>query len=202
MIRTCVGCHAADAPEALVRLVLAPDGGLVADPRGGSIGRGAWVHARSECLMRGVPRGVARTLKTNVQATPEDVAAQLAAAGKRRVFALIGQAMGARKAAAGATAASEAWEAGGVELVVVANDARAAAHLPFVDAAQGKGRALVVSGTKAEMGRALGRPETGVVAILDQGLARSIAGAQALADFVLARSSRRTRDELASEASS
>jgi uncharacterized protein len=201
MIRTCVGCHAAEAPEALVRLVLGPDGALLADPRGGSVGRGAWVHVRSECLRRGVPRGVARALKAQVTATPEDVAAQLAAAGKRRVFALLGQAISAKRAAAGATAAKDAWEAGGVELVVVANDARAAAHLPLVDAAQGKGRALVVSGTKAELGMALGRPETGVVAILDQGLARSLVSAQALADFVLANSSRRTRDELAPEAS-
>jgi predicted RNA-binding protein YlxR (DUF448 family) len=201
MIRTCVGCHAAEAPEALVRLVLGPDGALMADPRGGSVGRGAWVHVRSECLRRGVPRGVARALKAQVTATPEDVAAQLAAAGKRRVFALLGQAISAKRAAAGATAAKDAWEAGGVELVVVANDARAAAHLPLVDAAQGKGRALVVSGTKAELGMALGRPETGVVAILDQGLARSLVSAQALADFVLANSSRRTRDELAPEAS-
>jgi predicted RNA-binding protein YlxR (DUF448 family) len=194
MIRTCVGCHAAEAPEALIRLVLGPDGSLVADPRGGSIGRGAWVHVRSECITRAVPRGVSRTLKASVKATPEDVAVQLAAAGKRRLFALIGQAFGARKAAAGATAATEAHEGGGVELVVVANDARAAAHLPIVDAAQGKGRALV-AGTKEELGRALGRPETGVVAILDAGLARPIRSAAALADFMLTRSARRTSDE-------
>lgn len=177
-----------------MRLVLGPDGSLVADPRGGSIGRGAWVHVRSECLVRAVPRGVSRVLKANVTATPEDVAAQLAAAGKRRLLALLGQAFSARKAAAGATAVTEAHEGGGVELVVVANDARAAAHLPIVDAAQGKGRALV-AGTKEELGRALGRPETGVIAILDEGLARSIRGAAALADFVLARSARRTGDE-------
>jgi predicted RNA-binding protein YlxR (DUF448 family)/ribosomal protein L30E len=194
MIRTCVGCHAAEAPDALVRLVLGPDGSLFADPRGGSIGRGAWVHVRSDCVVRGVPRGVARALKATVRATPDEVALALAAAGKRRLLALLGQAFSARKAAAGATAVSEAWEGGGVKLVIVASDARAAAHLAIVDAAQGKGRALV-AGTKAEIGRALGRPETGVVAILDEGLAQAIRSAQALADFVLARSPRRTGDE-------
>jgi predicted RNA-binding protein YlxR (DUF448 family) len=200
MIRTCVGCHAADAPEALVRLVLGPEGDLVADPRGGSFGRGAWVHVRSECLLRAVPKGVSRTLKASVKATPEEVAGQLAAAGKRRVLALLGQAVSAKKAAAGATAATEAWEDGGVELVVVASDARAAAHLPIVDAAQGKGRALV-AGTKLEMGRALGRPDTGVVAILDKGLALSLRGAAALADFTLMSSPRRTRDAVRTVAS-
>jgi predicted RNA-binding protein YlxR (DUF448 family) len=200
MIRTCVGCHTAEAPEALVRLVLAPDGTLVADPRGGSIGRGAWVHVRSECLTRGVPKGVARALKTSVKTTPEDVAAQLAAAGKRRILALLGQAFSSRRAAAGATAVTEAWEDGAVELVVVASDARATAKLPIVDAAQGKGRALV-AGTKEEIGRALGRPDTGVIAILDRGLAESLKSAAALADFLLTSSPRRARDEVRTVAS-
>jgi predicted RNA-binding protein YlxR (DUF448 family) len=200
MIRTCVGCHAAEAPEALVRLVLGPDGALVADPRGGSIGRGAWVHVRPECLSRAVPKGVSRALKASVTATPEEVAGQLAQAGKRRLLALLGQAFSAKKAAAGTTAATDAWEGGGVELVVVASDARATAHLPIVDAAQGKGRALV-AGTKEEMGRALGRPETGVVAILDAGLARSLRSAAALADFSLPSTPRRTRDAVRTVAS-
>jgi predicted RNA-binding protein YlxR (DUF448 family)/ribosomal protein L30E len=200
MIRTCVGCHTAEAPEALVRLVLGPDGSLVADPRGGSIGRGAWVHARPDCLSRAVPRGAAKALKANVRSTPSEVAAQLRAAGKRRALALLSQARHAKKTVAGSTAASEALDAGDARWVVVAADARASASLPAIATAISGGYGIVL-GTKEEVGLALGRPETGVVAILDENLAESLRHAAALAHFPEPSSPSRDRAELVTEAS-
>jgi len=189
MERTCVGCHAASAPSELVRLVLGPDGTLVADARGGTLGRGAWVHPTEECVRNAVPRGVARALRSEVKTTAEELSVQLRAAGTRRALGLIGAAQRAKKAAAGATIACDALTSGQAVLVVVARDARAGAELSAVTAAFERGDGLVV-GTKAEFGVALGRPDTGVVAILDQGIGDSLRQAVALSDLPSTRTAR------------
>ena len=198
MARTCVGCHVATAPSELVRLVLGPDGSLVADARGGTLGRGAWVHPTLECVERAVPRGVARTLKAEVKTTAAEVVEHLRAAGTRRALGLIGGAQRAKKAAAGATAVCEAIERGEAALVVVARDARAAAELGAVLAAFGRGEGVTV-GTKAEFGVALGRPDTGVVAILDQGIGASLRQAVALSDLPSTRKVRESKAALVTE---
>jgi predicted RNA-binding protein YlxR (DUF448 family) len=184
-----VGCHASAEATALVRLVLGPDGTVVADPRGGSVGRGAWVHPTAECLQRAVPRGVAHTLRTSVKTTAEELATQLRAAGKRRALALLSAAARAKKTAAGATAAGEALERGLGHLVVIAEDARAAAELGPVVSASERGETLTL-GTKAELGTALGRADTGVVVILDDRLGESLREATALSKLILPRTPR------------
>ncbi len=53
-VRTCVGCGEKTSPEALVRLRMR-DGAVHVDPaRSG--GRGAWLHAREDCLERAIRR--------------------------------------------------------------------------------------------------------------------------------------------------
>jgi predicted RNA-binding protein YlxR (DUF448 family) len=189
MTRTCVGCRsAADASE-LVRLVLGPDGSVVADPRGGALGRGGWVHPTAECVRGAVPRGLSHTLRATVTTTADELLAQLQAAGKRRALSLIGAAFRAHKAAAGSSAAADALTRGQARLVVLAEDAKAAAELGPVVAAIARGESLVV-GTKAAVGAALGRPETAVVAILDDGIAASLRRAVALSTLTLPRAAR------------
>jgi predicted RNA-binding protein YlxR (DUF448 family)/ribosomal protein L30E len=198
MERTCVGCHAATAPSELVRLVLGPDGSLVADVRGGTFGRGAWVHPTLACVKKAVPRGVSHALKARVSTTADELLAELAAAGARRALGLIASARGARKVAAGATAVKEALDRGDVDLVVVATDARAAADLHAVAAAVQSDHGSVF-GTKAELGTALGRPETGVIAILDQGIGASLRRAAALSELPSPRTARGSKDALVTE---
>jgi len=189
MTRTCVGCRSAAEASDLLRLVLGPDGSVVADPRGGALGRGAWVHPTAECVRAAVPRGIAHTLRTAVTTTADELFAQLRLAGTRRALSLVGAAHRARKAAAGSAAASEALSRGQAALVVIAEDARAAAELGPVVAAISRGESLVV-GTKATLGAALGRPETGVVAILDEGIGASLRQAVALSTLTLPRAGR------------
>jgi predicted RNA-binding protein YlxR (DUF448 family)/ribosomal protein L30E len=198
MERTCVGCHASVEANELVRLVLGPDGNLAADPRGGAIGRGAWVHPTPECVRRAVPRGVSHALKTSVKTTADELLTELAAAGRRRALALIASAARAKKVTAGATAVKVALTEGTVELLVVATDARAGAELPQVAAALESAHA-VRFGTKAELGTALGRPDTGVVAILDQGISASLRKAAALSDLPSPRKERGSKDALVTE---
>lgn len=54
-VRTCVGCRTATLSTELLRVV-AVDGALVPDPGRRLPGRGAWLHARPECLRTAVRR--------------------------------------------------------------------------------------------------------------------------------------------------
>jgi len=163
----------------MIRLVLDEQGGLAVDLAGRAFGRGAWAHPRSECLARSARGGLQRALRVNVRVDPDAVVSSVRAAADRRVEALLASARGAGRLVAGSDASREAWERGGVELVIVARDARAAAHENWVTAAAGSGKA-VVWGDKQSLGRAIARPDTAVVAITDKGLARAMANAVAL----------------------
>lgn len=184
--RTCVGCQTAEAAAGLVRLMLGPDDEVVIDPRGGTAGRGAWLHVRPECVERGVPRGLSRAFKTTVRATPDEVAEKLRAAGTRRLAGLLAAAQGAKMLAAGSSAVEEAARESRVRLLLVAKDARASASSHAVAALFEKGLALVVS-DKVGLGKLVGREESGVVAVLDGGLAASVREAVGLSSFVRSR---------------
>lgn len=193
MTRTCVGCQAEVPSEELVRVVLGPDGTLVPDPRGGTFGRGAWLHPRPDCLVRAVPRGLARALKAEVRQNAEEFSSLMRKAGMRRLLGLVGAAFRAKKAAVGATAVEQVLECGRNCLVVVATDAQAAAAGPGVARAAAQGRALAAS-TKVELGGVLGRAEVGVIAILDDGFERPLREAAALSELGVPATSRSRRE--------
>jgi predicted RNA-binding protein YlxR (DUF448 family)/ribosomal protein L30E len=178
-LRTGVGCLKEDESDAMIRLVLGDDGGLVVDLVGRAFGRGAWAHARVDCLERAARSGAARSFKAKVTADPARLVADVAAAADRRVEGLVAAARASGNAAAGTDVAREAFDAGKAELVVVATDGRAAAGESYVARAASGGKAIAW-GTKERLGRAVGRPETAVVAILDRGLSAAIVRASSL----------------------
>ncbi len=55
--RTCLGCRRVRPRGVLVRLVRRGDGVVIADPRGSTVGRGAWVCPEEACLERALQRG-------------------------------------------------------------------------------------------------------------------------------------------------
>jgi len=173
-----------------VRLVLGPEGEVVADLGGGAFGRGAWVHPRPECLSAAVPRGLERALRAKIKTTAHALTAQVRLSAERRLFALLSSARRSKNAAVGTTAVKEAAQSDAACLFVVAADARAAAGAPWVERAAASGKAIAF-GTKLELGKTLGGlEEVGVVAILDDGLARAIHRAHALATLPEPRSAR------------
>jgi predicted RNA-binding protein YlxR (DUF448 family)/ribosomal protein L30E len=182
MTRTCVGCHLPAEAAELVRVVLGPDGALAPDPKGGSLGRGAWLHPRPECLVRAVPRGVARALKAEVKSNAEEFSGLMRRAGMRRLLGLVSSAWRAKKVAVGATAVEDVLATGDTCLVLVATDAQAAVAGYGVARAVALGRTLAAA-TKVELGGALGRAEVGVVAILDEGFERPLREAAALSEL-------------------
>lgn len=70
--RTCVGCREVLPKRQMVRIVRTAEGVRV-DPSGKLAGRGAYLHDRRECWMRGLKGALAHALRTELGA--EDRAA-------------------------------------------------------------------------------------------------------------------------------
>ena len=179
--RTCVGCGEKAAPEAFVRLVLAPDGASVAfDVSGGSFGRGAHVHPREACLALACKGGLSRAFRTSVVAKAADLHHELVLALDRRAQGLL---VGARRAGYlvfGSDGASEAL-AKGAFLAVVARDAAAAADRNEVRRAIAEGRAVAFM-TKESLGNLFGREEVAVLAVTHAGIAKTLSSCIRTAD--------------------
>lgn len=73
--RTCVGCQAILPKRTLIRIVKGPEG-VVVDPTGKTHGRGAYLHDRRACWMRGINGALDHALKTEL--TEEEKEALLA----------------------------------------------------------------------------------------------------------------------------
>ena len=63
--RTCVGCREVLPKRSLVRIVNGPEGVKV-DPTGKAHGRGAYLHDKRECWLRGINGGLGHALKTDL----------------------------------------------------------------------------------------------------------------------------------------
>jgi predicted RNA-binding protein YlxR (DUF448 family) len=153
--------------------VLDPVGRLLPDLAGRAPGRGAWLHPRSDCLARAVPRGFARSFRASITTSAEELAGAIRDLACRRVEALLNAAWRARRLEVGTTPVQEALVAGRAVCVLVATDARAAAETSFVQQAVASGKALGW-GTKDLLGRATGRGEVAVVAVTDAGFAQAL----------------------------
>ena len=69
--RTCVGCREVLPKRTLVRIVNGPEGVRV-DPTGKAHGRGAYLHDKRECWMRGIKSALGRALKTELTDQEKD----------------------------------------------------------------------------------------------------------------------------------
>jgi predicted RNA-binding protein YlxR (DUF448 family) len=191
-VRTCVGCGKHDAPEALVRVVIAASApssvqgagekgaGLVVDFAGGSFGRGAHVHPAPKCIAGACRGGFSKAFKQRVDATPESFAELVRAAAERRAEGLL---LGARRAghlALGADAAAAALATGADLLVVAADAGSIATRAPFARAVA-DGRAVVIF-DKARLGALLGREEIAVAAVTHAGIGAELRRVRVFSD--------------------
>ena len=188
-VRTCVGCGESGAAEGLVRLVLGPRSPRGAAPvavdfaggRHGRGGRGAHVHPRSACLAKAAKSGLARSFKTKVECSAEDLAEQIQEGSDRRITGLLGGAWRARLLAVGADAVTAALDKG-APLAVVATDAGSLVERGAIARAIAEGRAVAWK-DKQTLGALFGgRDEVAVCAVLNDSIATEIASARTMAD--------------------
>ena len=180
--RTCVACGRKDEPRAMVRVVVAPDGEVAVDITGGALGRGGYVHPSASCLAS-APRGLMKSFRRPIAADDARLSGLLDDAAKRRIAGLLGAAVRSRQVFLGAEIAGSAWQRGRASLLVVARDAAAAAQVGSVMHAIGEGGAIAW-GTKAELGRLVGRSELAVLGIASRSLATALRSAVAMVKSV------------------
>lgn len=172
-VRTCVGCGSKDDPAALVRLVFdVASGGVLVDAKGKAFGRGAHVHPVPQCVQNACKSGLAKAFRTNVKASPAELAADISAALDRRIEGLVVAARGAGALAVGTDKALASLRMG-APLTLVAKDATSIAEKSEVMEAVGEGRALVWR-DKAGIGRVVDKGDVAVVTIENSGIARAI----------------------------
>jgi predicted RNA-binding protein YlxR (DUF448 family) len=172
--RTCAACRRLADSDSLLRLVRTPDGHVVVDWRRKLGGRGAHVCPTRSCITAAI-RG--RALEKVFHATVEypDVEELVASARdslSRRLGALLGSALGARKAAVGSDAVERSLSLGHAACLLVASDASERVEIER-RAAERKVPLRVVF-DKMLLGEMLGKRPTAVMALGDRGLAIAV----------------------------
>ncbi len=180
--RTCVGCGAKGAPEAMVRFVLGAGGEVRLDPASAgagpkAAGRGAHAHARPACLRAAAQKGLARSFRGPVRAPAEALAGAVREAALGRAWALLRAAFA--RGQAGAEGAGGAAES----LAVVACDCPPEEFAAPLHEAVRRGRAVAL-GRRTALGALGGREALSMVFVRDAGVAKKIARACAMADGV------------------
>jgi hypothetical protein len=158
----------------LLRLVRAPDGAIVADWHGSLGGRGAHVCPTRSCLTAAVRgRSFDRAFHAAVRyPDPDELVATVRTALTRRLGALMGSAVGARKAVSGTDAVGRSLDLGRAVFIVVASDA--ADRTDIERRASQRGVPLKVASDKAALGEMLGKRPTAIAALVDRGLAEAV----------------------------
>lgn len=131
--RTCIACRSTERRDALVRLVLDPDGRVIVDLRAKLPGRGAWVHASRDCLrsLDTDPQRASRALTKGAKGAARspsgggDLERQLEEGLVRSIMDALSLAAAAGVLVSGHDALENAIAAGRIEELVVAADASA-----------------------------------------------------------------------------
>lgn len=176
--RLCAGCREHGAREELVRFAIHVEDGvamLVPDVTRKLGGRGVSVHPSQKCLGLAVDRGgFARAASARVDADAKALGEMLAAQLEQRARGLVQAAIRGRHATLGADTTQKALAERRVVSVVLASDA--AARTAELSETLGRlGGHAHVLGTKAQLGKLVGRDELAVVGITDEGIAAALA---------------------------
>ena len=91
-----------------------------------------------------------------------------------RILSLLGLAVKGRNLVSGEFSTEKAVKAGKAELVIVSSDASDNTKKLFSDKCRFYGIPFYLYGTKAELGRAIGKEIRSSVAVMDKGLAEAI----------------------------
>jgi uncharacterized protein len=172
--RSCAACRRTSSPDALLRLVRTPDGRIAVDWRRKLGGRGAHVCPTRGCIAAAIKgRALDRAFHAEVEYPDVDELIAAARDGlSRRLGALLGSALGARRLAVGSDAVDGALARGQVACILVAGDA--ANREDLVRRGAELGVPTRAMSDKESLGEILGRRPTAVMALGDRGLASAV----------------------------
>jgi len=179
--RTCIGCRSAGSREDLVRFVACKDGQVAFDLAGGAWGRGAWIHPRTDCLVKSL-RSLSRALRQPIAQTASELHQALVIAAWRRIKNLVVSARRAGQLRIGTEQVQRAWEDRSLALLFWADDVRAGANLPWIAPAVAQGRVLVAP-SLATIGEWVGVQEVTLAAITNSRKATAVVRNLAIAQI-------------------
>ncbi len=176
--RTCIVTGTKDAPEAMLRFALSPDGSVVPDIRRKLPGRGVWTRLSFETVnWAALKQSFSRAFRAKAEA-PATLAEAVDALLERDALQSLSIANKAGLVVAGAFKVDAAIEAGGVEALIQASDgapdgaAKRARALSARAGPEAKTAARIDLFTSRQLDLALGRANV-IHAALKQGAASS-----------------------------
>ncbi len=185
--RTCIVTRAKGAPEGLLRFVRAPDGAVVPDLRHKLPGRGVWVTADAETVVKAVKRkAFARGFKAEVRVS-EALAEEVAALMRRDCLQALSLAKKAGEVVAGFVKVETAAQAGSIIGLIGASDGGVDGSRKLRQAVHRAGRDVpeIKLFTEAQLSLALGSTNVIHAALTRGGLAAAfLAGCRRLEHFL------------------
>lgn len=172
-MRSCIACRAVAERGGLVRLVCDADGGIHVDRFLKAPGRGAHLCYARDCIERAAERNLfGRAFKRAITPmTPDTLGQRIEAAVAARIDDALALAGRARAARSGAEALKRL---GGVELLILADDAAADGASRLIRRAEACEVPWVRHGDAARLGAAVGHARRVALGITDVGLARRL----------------------------
>ncbi|MFT4703012.1 MAG: putative RNA-binding protein YlxR (DUF448 family), partial [Bradymonadia bacterium] len=166
-IRTCAGTRQSYPSGELLRWFLAPDGTAWPDVNGKAGGRGAWTCVTKDAIEGASERGgFARAFRTKVPVMPaSEACSRVLKLGTKWWYNRLGLANRASALAVGQASVREAFRESRAPLVLLADDAGAAALSKYGQQAQRKSSNVVRWRHGAALGGSLGREFVSVVAV-------------------------------------
>jgi predicted RNA-binding protein YlxR (DUF448 family) len=164
--RTCVSCREKAQKDELERFVYHDEAGLIFDLRRKAPGRGAYVHARPECLQRAAEKGgFARGFKRSVQVDAQKLLDDVRFGVRRRLQEGLRVALRSQNLSIGGTAVGEAVKSEQVAMLLIARDASESTRRKFASNAERKSIPVRQALTGEELGALCGRAFVAVLAI-------------------------------------
>jgi predicted RNA-binding protein YlxR (DUF448 family) len=174
LVRTCIACRTHDDRAELIRLVLDPSGNVVVDLRAKLPGRGAWVHARAECLhnVERDPKTLGRALRAGVEVA--GLAGTVRSLLRAALMDGLSLAAAGGALVGGADLLEAALKSGRIRELVVASDAAERSVKNLRDAAPDVPTTLADGLTRDALGARIGRGSLAAVGVSDLPAARHL----------------------------
>jgi predicted RNA-binding protein YlxR (DUF448 family) len=180
--RKCILSGKHDAPDALIRLALGPDGQIAPDVRAKAPGRGAWIGVDRAALEMAQSKGklkgaLARAFKTGDVAIPADLGDRIASALRQATLDRLGLEARSGTLLTGSEKIETAARRGEVHMLIHAADAAEDGSRKLDQAwrmGDGEAQGMVFPEDRTILSLALGRQNVVHIAIVDRAAAARV----------------------------
>lgn len=174
-VRTCVACRTQQNPDAMIRIVLAPDHSPHVDYLGRLPGRGAYVCPNMRCMEQAVQRGgLQRAFRRPVQTQADALMQQAWSAARKQLRSLLALAHRAGKTLPGHSQVEWGLQQQTGQLLILAHDASPGLQQKYRRWASRLNIPTYEALSKDEMGTCCGSAIVSLVLITEEGFSKKL----------------------------